>query len=70
MKIGVSLYSESDTFVDSIVSSMQEQAAAYEAETGCPVTLNISEPMALSGNSMIRWSSMWHWAMMQFVSIW
>ena len=42
LKIGVSLYSESDTFVDSIVSSMQEQAAAYEAETGCPVTLNIS----------------------------
>ena len=42
LKIGVSLYSDSDTFVDSIVSSMQEQAAAYEAETGCPVTLNIS----------------------------
>ena len=32
LKIGVSLYSDSDTFVDSIVSSMQEQAAAYEGK--------------------------------------
>lgn len=42
LKIGVSLYSENDTFVDTIVSSMQEQAADYEARTGCSVTLNIS----------------------------
>lgn len=42
LKIGVSLYSESDTFIDSIVAAMQEQAAEYEAETGYPVTLNIS----------------------------
>lgn len=41
-KIGVSLYLENDTFVDSIVSAMQEEAARYENETGCQVTLNIS----------------------------
>ena len=42
LKIGVSLYLENDTFVDSIVSAMQEEAARYENETGCQVTLNIS----------------------------
>lgn len=42
LKIGVSLYLENDTFVDSIVSAMQEEAARYETETNCQVTLNIS----------------------------
>ncbi len=42
LKIGVSLYAEQDTFIDSMVAAMQEQAAAYENETGCMVTLNIS----------------------------
>lgn len=42
LKIGVSLYLENDTFVDSIVLAMQEEAARYENETGCQVTLNIS----------------------------
>lgn len=42
LKIGVSLYAEQDTFIDSMVAAMQEEAAAYENETGCAVTLNIS----------------------------
>ncbi len=42
VKIGVSLYVENDTFIDDIVSSIQQTAKEYENETGKTVILNIS----------------------------
>lgn len=40
--IGVSLYLEDDTFIDKILTAMETEALAYEAETGINVELNVS----------------------------
>lgn len=42
VQIGVSLYLEDDTFVEKILTAMEEEAAIYEAETGTHVALNVS----------------------------
>ncbi len=41
VEIGVSLYLEEDTFVEKILSGMEEAARAYEEETGKNVVLNV-----------------------------
>ncbi|WP_352400319.1 galactose ABC transporter substrate-binding protein [Anaerotignum sp.] len=42
IQIGVSLYLENDTFVEKILSAMEQEALNYEEETGVNVILNVS----------------------------
>ncbi|WP_313528375.1 galactose ABC transporter substrate-binding protein [Anaerotignum sp.] len=42
IQIGVSLYLEDDTFVEKILSAMEQEALAYEEETGTNIILNVS----------------------------
>ena len=42
LQIGVSIYLDTDTFVEKIISGMEEAAHAYEEETGRKIVLNIS----------------------------
>ena len=42
LEIGVSLYLAEDTFVENILEGIEEEAKAYEAETGRNVVLNVS----------------------------
>lgn len=43
IRIGVSLYRGDDTFINNLRSVLEEQAKAYEQETGIKVTLDIQE---------------------------